>query len=208
MGTQLPWKKHTPHSLPQLNFWPMSIVAKGLDGSRCHLVRRKTSAQATLCCVGWVAALPLKGIQPQFSAHVYCGQMAEWMKTPLGTEVDLGPGHIVLDEDPAPPPAKEAQQPPLFGPCLLWPLSPISATTELLLLKVRYRPLSPFTRCLLHYCASTKAGSSSNTMWPGSRPIPPCQIHLDPSNRLATIHRCYRQTDRQTDTQADRTTGR
>ena len=106
----------------------------------------------------------------QFLAHVCCGQMAEWMKTPLGTEVDLGLGHIVSDEDPAPPPAKEAQQPPLFGPCLLWPLSPISATTELLLLKVRYRPLSPFTRCLLHYCASTKAGSSSNTMWPGSRP--------------------------------------
>jgi len=53
------------------------------------------------------------------------------MKTPLGTEVDLGPGHIVLDGDPVPP-AKGAQQPPLFGPCLLWPRSPISATAELL----------------------------------------------------------------------------
>jgi len=28
------------------------------------------------------------------------------MKAPLGTEVDLGPGHIVLDGDPAPPPLK------------------------------------------------------------------------------------------------------
>jgi len=27
--------------------------------------------------------------------------MAEWMKTPLGTYVDLGPGHIVLDGVPA-----------------------------------------------------------------------------------------------------------
>jgi len=52
------------------------------------------------------------------------------MTTPLGTEVDLGPGHIVLDGVPAP--AKGAQQPPaLFGPCLLWPRSPISATAEL-----------------------------------------------------------------------------
>jgi len=34
---------------------------------------------------------------------VYCGQMAGWMKTPLGTEVDLGPGHIVLDGVPIPP---------------------------------------------------------------------------------------------------------
>jgi len=25
----------------------------------------------------------------RFSAHVYCGQTAGWMKTPLGTEVDL-----------------------------------------------------------------------------------------------------------------------
>ena len=33
----------------------------------------------------------------QFLAHVYCGQMAGWMKTPLGMVVDLGPGHIVLD---------------------------------------------------------------------------------------------------------------
>jgi len=49
------------------------------------------------------------------------------MKTPLGTEVDLGPGHIVLA-----PPAKGAQQ-PLFIPCLLWPRSSISATAELLL---------------------------------------------------------------------------
>jgi len=35
------------------------------------------------------------------------------MKTPLGTEVDLGPGHIVLDVVPAAP-AKGAQQPPSF----------------------------------------------------------------------------------------------
>ena len=37
----------------------------------------------------------------QFLAHVYCGQTAGWMKTPLGTEVDLGRGHIVLDGVPA-----------------------------------------------------------------------------------------------------------
>ena len=34
-----------------------------------------------------------------------CGQMAGWIKMPLGREVtlDLGPGDIVLDVDPAPP---------------------------------------------------------------------------------------------------------
>jgi len=76
--------------------------------------------------------------------------MAGWMKTPLGTEVDLGPGHIVLDGVPAP--AKRAQQPPLFSPCLLWPRSPISATAELFsifhLLFVSCKP-SAFVICAL-----------------------------------------------------------
>jgi len=49
--------------------------------------------------------------------------MAGWIKTPLGTEVDLGPGHIVLDGVPAAA-KRHAQHPDL--------LSPISATAELL----------------------------------------------------------------------------
>jgi len=36
-------------------------------------------------------------IPANFLAHFYCGQMAGWVKTPFGTEVDLGPDHIVLD---------------------------------------------------------------------------------------------------------------
>ena len=39
---------------------------------------------------------------------------------PLGTEVGLGPGHIVLDGDPAPPHGKMGTVAPLFGQCLLW----------------------------------------------------------------------------------------
>ena len=62
---------------------------------------------------GNLALLP-KGYSPQFSAHVYCGQMAGWIKTPLGREVALGPGDSVLDEDPAPPPPKGAA--PNFWP--------------------------------------------------------------------------------------------
>jgi len=80
-------------------------------------------------CVRWGRSAPLKGHSPQFLVHVYCGQMAGWMTIPLGTEVDLGPGHI----DGVPALRERAQQPPsLFGPYLLWPRSPISATAELL----------------------------------------------------------------------------
>jgi len=68
----------------------------------------------------------------QFLAHVYSGQMAGWMKTPLGTEVELGPSRIVLDGVPGPPKGAQQPPPPLFGSCLLWSRSPISATAELL----------------------------------------------------------------------------
>jgi len=47
---------------------------------------------------------------------------------PLGTTVDLGPGHIVLDGYPAPP-AKGAHQPPSFR---LMSIAPILAAAELL----------------------------------------------------------------------------
>jgi len=60
-------------------------------------------------------------------AHVYCGQTAGWIKTPLGTEVDLGPGHFVLDEFPAI--GERCTADPSFRPM---PRSPISATAELL----------------------------------------------------------------------------
>ena len=47
---------------------------------------------------------PQKGAEPpQFSAHDYCGQTAGWIKMPLGTEVNLGPGDVVLDGVAAPP---------------------------------------------------------------------------------------------------------
>jgi len=54
------------------------------------------------------------------------------MKTPLGTEVDLGPGHIVLDGIPALRERGTAAS--SFRPMsiVLWPWSHISATAELL----------------------------------------------------------------------------
>jgi len=118
-------------------------------------------------CIRWIPSSPSpKGAQPPFLAHVHCGQMAGWIKMPLGTEVGLGRGDIVLDGDPGRSPIKRGHstpkflvhvyggqtaewirmllgmevglgpdhtvrwgpnfpqkgtQPPVFGPCLLWP---------------------------------------------------------------------------------------
>jgi len=56
-------------------------------------------------------------------------------------EVDLGPGHIVLDGNSAAPCKRGIAAPrpsthSLLSPCLLWPRSPISATAELLYTQV------------------------------------------------------------------------
>ena len=60
---------------------------------------------------------PRKGgvAPPQFSAHVHCGQTAEWIKAALGTEVGIGLCHIVLDVDPTPLPKKGAEPLPEFS---------------------------------------------------------------------------------------------
>ena len=63
---------------------------------------------------------------------LYCGQTDGWIKMKLGTDVGLGPGHIVLDEDragPAPPLPKGHI--PTFRPMsIVAKRSPISATAE------------------------------------------------------------------------------
>jgi len=107
-----PLKGHSPQFLANIRCgqtagWtkiPISVAAIWLHGSRCHLVWRQASAQATLCSMGTTQRPQNKGhTHPtQFLAHVYCVQTAGWMKTPFGTEVDLAPGHIVLDGVPGP----------------------------------------------------------------------------------------------------------
>jgi len=62
-----------------------------------------------------------KGHGPQFSAHIYCGQMTGCIRIPLDMEVGLSPG----DNDRWGPssPSPKGAQPPIFGPCPLWPNS-------------------------------------------------------------------------------------
>ena len=55
--------------------------------------------------MGTPLPLPKKeGGAPKFSAYVYCGQTAGWIKMVLGMEVGLSPGDlVVLDGDSSPP---------------------------------------------------------------------------------------------------------
>ena len=54
---------------------------------------------------------------------VYCALMVGWNKMKLGTEVGLGPSHIVLDGDSDSPQKSKGHSPQIFGPCLLCPNS-------------------------------------------------------------------------------------
>jgi len=100
MGTQLPSRKkgtEPPIFGPSL-LWPngwMHQDATWYGGW----------PQPRRLCVRWGPShLPQKGQSPtQFSAHVYCGQTAAWIKMLLGTEVGLGLRDIVFNVDPATP---------------------------------------------------------------------------------------------------------
>ena len=59
-----------------------------------------------MLALGTQLPLPKMGAEPPIFGRVYCSQTAGWIKMPLGVEVGLGPGHIVLDGDPALPPPK------------------------------------------------------------------------------------------------------
>jgi len=85
------------------NFRLMSVVAKRLDGLRCHNWYRGRPLPRIHCVRGGPSCPPKGAQQPHFTAHVYCGQRAGCVSIPLGTEVSLGPCDIVLDGDPAAP---------------------------------------------------------------------------------------------------------
>jgi len=70
-------------------------------------------------CVRWgSSSLSLKEHSPHpIFGHIRCGQMAAWIKMPLGMELGLSPGDFVLDRDPALPSPKRGQSPlPNFRP--------------------------------------------------------------------------------------------
>jgi len=89
---------------------PMSIVTKGLDGSRWHLAWRLGLSPGDYVLDGDPAP-PKKGAEPppQFSANFNCAQTAGCIKMPLGMEVGLSPEDFVFDRDPALPPQKRGR---------------------------------------------------------------------------------------------------
>jgi len=99
-------------------------------------------AQATLCSMGTQLPPEKKDTPPNFWPTSIAAKTAGWMKMPLGTEVDLSSDGLrrALSS-----PRKGHSSPPLFGPCLLWPQLPTSATAELLLKEISSKPYNSAT---------------------------------------------------------------
>ena len=77
---------------------------------------------------------------------------------PLDTEVNLGRGDFVLVGEPAPPWKELSSPPPSFGPCLLWPRLPISATAELLFVFLMHDYLRSVSLGLLYIYVVISSG--------------------------------------------------
>jgi len=129
MGPQLP----SPTRGQTPNFRPIFIVAKRLDASRCHLVGL---SPGNFVLDGDPSSPPLKG-QPPILSNVHGGQTTGWMKTHLVGNRPRPRPHCIR-RVPALREMSTAAPPHLFGLCLLWPRSPISATAELLLPLIRH----------------------------------------------------------------------
>ena len=103
------------------NFRPMYVVAKWLDGSRCHLAGREVSlSPSDIVLDGDPAPLPQKGVEPPiFSPCLlwpdgWMDQDATWhggRSQPRPLCARWGPSS----------PFPKGGQLPIFGPYLLWP---------------------------------------------------------------------------------------
>ena len=101
MGTQLPSQKRGRSPSSPI-FGPFLLWPNG--GMHQDATWYGGRPQPRGLCVRCEPSPPSQkggGAPPQFLAHVYCSHTAAWMKMPLGTEVGLGSGDIVLDGDPA-----------------------------------------------------------------------------------------------------------
>ena len=134
MGTPLPLPKKVRSILDPCLLWLNGWMDQ--DGT-WHVGRPWSSPR----CAGWGhSSPPQNGTEPpKFSAHLYCGQTAECIKMPLGTEVGLGLRDIVFDVDPATP-RKGHTHLPIFGPCLLWPSGWMDEHATCYGSRPRYRP--------------------------------------------------------------------
>ena len=104
--------RHFP-LFPSPTLLPLSLPPLSLDPLVNHLNRCPVLSVTLMCC----------------------GQTVGWIKIPLGTEVGLGPGDVVLDGVPAPP-TERGTAAPHFSVHVYCGQTVAHLTAELLLIHV------------------------------------------------------------------------
>jgi len=122
---------------------------------------------------------------------MYCDQTVGWIKIPLDTEVDLGPGHIVLNGDPDLHPERGTTAPSFRPISTVAKRSPISATVVAEhLFTVTSRTLS--YSCWSLHNNSTELRLLSGVVLQGSGIGP--LLFLSYINELAEVLGCFKVT--------------
>ena len=118
MGPHSSPKRGVQHASP--NFWPICLLWSNGWMDQDPTWYRGLILEPRPRCMRWGPTSPQKGhSSPLFWAHVYCGQMAGWIKRcHLVRMYRPQPRHVVLDWDPALSP-KRGIAAPIIGPCLL-----------------------------------------------------------------------------------------
>jgi len=118
-GDPVPPPKKRRTAVP--TFGPRSIVAKRLDGSRCHWYGDRPQPRPH--CVRWAFSSPRKGHSSSLPLFGPCPLWPNsWAdQDAIRTEIGLSTGHIVLDRDPAPFPNGAPQPLPTFRPMAIAP---------------------------------------------------------------------------------------
>jgi len=122
------WGHSTPspnRAEPLPNFQHISVVAKWLDGLRCHLVWRQALAKATLCYMGTQLPLLKSGQSSPPQIFDLCPLWPNGSVDHNGTWQGGGPSFrpYCAKWRPAPLPKRGRAPSPIFGPFLLSPLA-------------------------------------------------------------------------------------
>jgi len=122
-GDPVPFPKRGRSPLPNFRgpflLWPNGWMHQDATWHGCR-------PQPRGLCVRWRTIPPDKVAEPpqKFSAHVYCGQTAGWIKMPLCMEVGRRPRptrHCVRCGPSYPRKKWHTHSHPVFDPCILWP---------------------------------------------------------------------------------------
>jgi len=97
------------------NSWPPAGTRQLTASIVCGVFGRTVTSNGSPYAIGPLSCLSCLPV-----TLVYCGQTVGLIKMPLGMEVDLGPGDIVLDGDPDLLSERGTAAPPHFSAHVLW----------------------------------------------------------------------------------------